>query len=526
MTRTLMRIGCCLLAPMLLIATAAAQEPVAGNQKMQRYALLIAVDEYAPPLGALEYCHNDMTSLKAHLEASGFAPDDIIFMHDQAELSRFRPTKANIEGELRLRLQLANPDDVVVVAFSGHGLHLDGKSYLCPIDTKLDAESSMVAIDDVYAQLQQCAASQKLLIVDACRNEPIVRGFKSGKLADDLTVQLEAPPKGVLVLSSCEAGQFSAEDAELKHGVFMHFLMEGLKGAADLSDNGGNGNGRISLDELYFFAHERTKRHVALSHGIVQRPVMKGEIVGRFDLAMVPDSTRLRDLAAREQAQQAALVNTVRPADSPTVKSLDDPLLRQADTYLRQADYENAILAYTAIIDDTAIDVELRREARKSRGAAYLARGGKNDINKALIDQQAAGLPGVRLTVRAPTADLKVSNSVSGRVRQNQSVLVTMVQGEWLWVAAVDGSDKVQGYLQASAVRAQPVEPVAEPVVQNRPQQQQQYNYNNQQNTRTPYNNRQQTQNNRQGRPPSIWQTPEWERPRDIQRLRQQGRIR
>lgn len=462
MNTQLARMSCYSLLVLIMAGIAGAQEPVAGNNRVQRYALLIGIDDYAEPLGKLEYCHNDMVALQAHLEAAGFAAEDITLMYDNAEQQRLRPTKANIESELRLRLKMANPDDIVVVAFSGHGLHLDGKSYLCPIDATIDSDSSLVAINDIYAQLEKCPASQKLLVVDACRNEPLVRGFKSGQSQDALTLQLQEPPKGVCVLSSCEAGQFSAEDAKLQHGVFMHFLMEGLKGAADLSDNEGNANGKISLDELYFFAHEKTKRYVYQSHRIVQRPVMKGEIVGRFDLAMVPDSAN----RAKLDQLPVTAAKPVSPGDSPSVRTSN--VLLQADTYLSQADYENAIAAYTAIIDDTAHAVEIRREARKSRGAAYLARGAKSDVNKALIDQQAAGLPGAHLTIRAPSADLKVQDSINGRVRQNQSVLVTLVQGDWLWVAAVDGSDKLKGYIPMSAVLAQPApQPVPRPQTQS-----------------------------------------------------------
>ena len=435
-----------------------AEESPPATKKIQRYALLIGADDYAPPLSKLQYCFNDMEDLRSHLEIAGFSTENITFMNDRSVSSRMHPTKANIERELALRLQLANKDDVVLVAFSGHGVHIDGKSYLCPTDANLDGTSSLVEINDIYALMEKCAAGEKLLIVDACRNEPIVRGFKTGSSLDDLALQVQAPPRGLIVLSSCEPQQFSAEDPELQHGVFMHYIIQGLEGPADTNvDIGGNGNGKISLDELYYYAHEKTKLHVARSHGIVQRPMMRGEIVGRFNLATVPDASRVRNVVRRERKVTSVTSASTdlegnKPKSEVTTKSTESPLLKQADEYLREAKFDHAIRAYSALMEDHSVDDSIIKEARKGRGAAYLSRGGKSDLDRALIDQLAAGLPGIQLTVLVESTELKIENEIKGKVKQNQSVIVSKINGDWLWVNSVDGSDKLQGYITKNSV--------------------------------------------------------------------------
>jgi hypothetical protein len=529
---------------MTLIAAAGtvrAQQPVAPQRKIQQYALLIGVDEYGPPLNKLDYCYNDISELKPHLEAAGFSAENITTMHDRAAEQRLRPTKANIEGERRLRLAMANENDIVVVAFSGHGLQLDGKSYLCPVDAKLDSVSTLVSIDDIYEILENCQAGQKLLLVDACRNEPLVRGFKSARI-DDLEMQVQSPPRGVLVLSSCEAGQFSAEDTKLRHGVFMYYIMQGLSGLADTdAEIGGNNNGVISLDELYFFSHEKTKRHVASSHGILQRPVMKGEMVGRFDLAKVPNAKAIHDLQIRETS--SSIANAAPVTGAGAARSVTDevpPLLLTANTYFSQGDYENAIRAYTSLIENGAIDAAVRLDVQKRRGAAYLARLGRSDIDNALIDQQSAGLRGIEMTIHAANADLKVGTATVGKVTKNQIVLVTMVKGDWLWVASVNGTDGFQGYINKSAVMAQPVpQTKASTTASTRPaapaatsQSTYQPYKSGQTQTSRPSNNGYNNNNRptssraRSSRPPSIWETPEWETPAEIRRGRANGTLR
>src|SRR5262249_33294443 len=152
------------------------------------------------------------------------------------------PTKANIERQLGLVLSLAAENDLVVVAFAGHGVHLDGASYLCPVDGQLDrAAETLVPMEVVYSQLERSKASFKLLILDACRNDPRPPGRRAlddKPDASGLATTFVHPPRGILVLSSCAPGQYSFEDRALKHGVFTNYLLEGLAGSADANHNG------------------------------------------------------------------------------------------------------------------------------------------------------------------------------------------------------------------------------------------------------------------------------------------------
>jgi uncharacterized caspase-like protein len=76
--------------------------------------------------------------------------------------------------------------------------------------------------------------------------------------------------------------EVSIELQELGHGIFTYYLVNGLKGAADL-----NRDGIISLQELYEYVEVQvtaTSRAV----GGNQHPVMKGEIEGLLPLVKVP----------------------------------------------------------------------------------------------------------------------------------------------------------------------------------------------------------------------------------------------
>jgi len=262
----------------------------------QKWALLIGVDDYIH-VNDLSYCGRDVADLTRRFIELGFPEDHVFVLHDDAPQRKNEPYKSNIDTMLELllgtfdesgsrlkRQGLVSPDDLVVVAFSGHGVHLDGASYFCPIDARLDRPSSLVSLDRLYRLLSLSPAGVKLLLVDACRNDPRPGGTRELKATAEtagFAGSLEKPPKGVLVLSSCAPGQVSVEDKDLEHGVFMNYLLEGLAGEADRRE--GNRNDRVSLLELYRYSHDRTKTHVVNSRRILQTPELYGRITGDFE---------------------------------------------------------------------------------------------------------------------------------------------------------------------------------------------------------------------------------------------------
>ena len=209
----------------------AADEP----KKTQRWALLIGVNDYAN-VQHLRYCVADQEALAKQLTASGFPSDQVYLMDDQAKEQKFRPSKLNIEKQLEVVLAMPSSGDTVVLGFSGHGVQIAGKSYICPADCDLERpQESMIPLDKVFEELASCKASLKLLIVDACRNNVEIGGKRT--IDNQRSVRafgesLERPPEGISLLTSCSPGQFAREHEQLGHGVFIHFVLEGLAGKA------------------------------------------------------------------------------------------------------------------------------------------------------------------------------------------------------------------------------------------------------------------------------------------------------
>jgi len=264
----------------------AESEAPAGHKR----AILVGVNDYAE-LSDLRYSERDILLLRDRLVAAGFPAANVVVLSDRAEAGALRPFKANVQEQLRAMLGAAGPDDLVVFAFSGHGLEWQGASYLCPIEARLDdPRATLLSLEELYQGLSAAKARQKVMLIDACRGDPQPGGQKALVRATDSLAafarSLSAAPQGLIVVSSCTPGQVSIEDDALGHGVFMYFVLRGLEGEADR--DGGNGDNRISLFELFRYANAKTKAHVARTRDLVQTPVLRAEITQDYDLARVP----------------------------------------------------------------------------------------------------------------------------------------------------------------------------------------------------------------------------------------------
>src|SRR5581483_5665861 len=126
---------------------------------------------------------------------------------------------------------------------SGHGIEVDGHSYLLTRDCRQAfPEETGLSMNLLRKNFERLGAGRRVILMDACRNDP-----RSGKgdtnncmsdiLSKDIRATARASPSSTggtatALLSACQAGQRAYEWPSKKHGVFTHFLLEGLDGAA------------------------------------------------------------------------------------------------------------------------------------------------------------------------------------------------------------------------------------------------------------------------------------------------------
>ncbi len=233
-----------------------------------RYALLIGVNEYIKPITSLDFCLQDMTVLADTFKKIGFPQENVILMTD-ASPAEFRPTRANICRQIKSITALMGPDELLVVAFSGHGAMVGDKSYLLPSDANPSSVDTLVSRDWAYEQLDKCQALQKIFLVDACRNEGAFSGARAISGVKSLSDQVGARSHGFILIASCDKDQQSWENPDLNQGVFSYYFAQGLAGAAKDED------GTVSVLGLFQYVSRKTKMFVYRQYNMVQVPTLK-----------------------------------------------------------------------------------------------------------------------------------------------------------------------------------------------------------------------------------------------------------
>jgi len=161
---------------------ARADEP----NKAQKYALLVGVREYkTPALRSLKYSERDIEDLAKVLLDAGFPEANLRILTQEraARGLRHLPTSDNIRTELDRMLKLVeladDPAATVIIALAGHGI-MDPKAercFFCPADTAAvnlsPDDPALIDLGALYDQLKASPAGFKLMLVDACRNDPL-----------------------------------------------------------------------------------------------------------------------------------------------------------------------------------------------------------------------------------------------------------------------------------------------------------------------------------------------------------------
>ena len=277
------------------------------------HAVVIGINEYADPkIPNLRFARADAELVYAVLTdpaVGRFKPDNVTLLLDA------QATERNMRSALGTQLpRRAGSDATVFIYFAGHGAPVidpraksaDGlEKYLIPTDAVADdLRSSGISMDAVQQYFSWLDASQVVCFLDSCYS-----GTAGGRSFDHPSYQTRAmlsddfldslSSEGRFVVSACSANEVSLESTERGHGIFTHYLVEGLKGAADA-----DGNGKVTIDELYEYVYKNVERD-ARSMGGSMKPVKKGSVRGTIYLTEYETAAQARVREALKLAADA-----------------------------------------------------------------------------------------------------------------------------------------------------------------------------------------------------------------------------
>jgi WD40 repeat protein len=169
------------------------------------------------------------------------------------------------------KIKAAEPEDAVVVYFSGHGTAEKDRFYLIPHDLgygglrgELDSQGLKTilahSVSDIELEeaLRPVDADQLLLVIDACNSGQALEADekRQGPMNTRGLAQL-AYEKGMYVLTASQSDEVAFESSGLKHSYLAYALVEeGIKSGAADTDH----NGQVFLKEWFDYATERVPR--------------------------------------------------------------------------------------------------------------------------------------------------------------------------------------------------------------------------------------------------------------------------
>jgi cytochrome c-type biogenesis protein CcmH/NrfG len=214
----------------------------------RRVALVIGNQAY--PTMALKNAAADARDVHAVLRDVGFDADLVI-----------DATKRQMDMAIGRFVDKLQADDVVVVYYAGHGTQIAGENYLLPIDVETADEASMryssYSASLLHDRIAERGARLKILILDACRNNP----FRTSRSAGQGLAPMAAVGRGSFIAFATGPGSTAADT-----GLFRSALVEALREPG------------IGLSELF----DRVRQQVDERSNGRQTPWSNSSVVGQF----------------------------------------------------------------------------------------------------------------------------------------------------------------------------------------------------------------------------------------------------
>lgn len=180
--------------------------PTALQGPEQRVALVIGNANYqnAPQLANPD---DDAHSMAQFLNSAGF---EVVAATDLTQNDMLR-----VVQDFSAKVASRGPNTVAMVYYAGHGVQLAGENYLIPVDAKVSSPTELVnnsvRLVDVMSTLETIPSRMRIVILDACRNNPFPQINDAGR-----GLAIVDAPNGSIV------GYSTAPGAEAQDGTNGH----------------------------------------------------------------------------------------------------------------------------------------------------------------------------------------------------------------------------------------------------------------------------------------------------------------
>jgi formylglycine-generating enzyme required for sulfatase activity len=302
----------------------------------KRWALIVGVDQYTDPqITPLRGGSNDARLLsEALVRHAGFPSDQIVVLASDQPPER-QPTRVNILRRLSNLGAVVPKDGLLLVSFSGHGIDRGGKAFLIPADAQISddimfLEETAISVERVREWIHGIGVSQVVVLLDACRNDPMGRADAGNPLSESFVrgFNFDIRNRDVQAFATLYAttvGQRAFESTEKRLGYFTWAVVEGLQGAA------AGESGEVVLSRLVNYVEETVPKRVLLDFGAgkIQKPYAHIEGYRAHDLVVAAAPRAVQEPRLEGGADTATLAVAAELAAFNAIQGSRNPELHE-----------------------------------------------------------------------------------------------------------------------------------------------------------------------------------------------------
>jgi uncharacterized caspase-like protein len=187
-----------------------------GNRSPSSRLALVIGNDYDGESGHLQNPTHDADDMRKTLKQLGFE----VMGDNQQSLEDMNALVREFGDRLR-------PGMVGLFYFAGHGMQINGQNYLIPVQSGIQREDEVpfraLAVDQVLAKMSKNKTGLNLMMLDACRDNPFARSFRSTTTG---LAKMEAP-SGTLISYAAKPGTRSI-DGSSNNGLYTSVLLKYL----------------------------------------------------------------------------------------------------------------------------------------------------------------------------------------------------------------------------------------------------------------------------------------------------------
>ncbi|MEO0600661.1 MAG: caspase family protein [Myxococcota bacterium] len=248
-----------------------------------RHALVVGANDGGGVLEPLRFAESDAERFARVLVELGDFDEQLVTV-------LYRPTRETLRRALAHHATIAKDydDDLFVLYYSGHA---DGAG--------LRLGDDRFFFETLKHYFQAIDAKLRVGVLDACRSGSVTR-FKGAAVTESLFGADGATLSGEAWLTASAPDELAQESDSLRGGFFTHYLVSGMRGAADVGDDG-----VIALDELYTYTYQRVVDVTGRTGAGTQHPYRNWDLDGTGNLGLTDlrNAEALLRLRSEDQGQ-------------------------------------------------------------------------------------------------------------------------------------------------------------------------------------------------------------------------------